>query len=67
MVKENWILKVKTNHKQLTITKEDESNLSRGGNCSIFEIYDELKVAFKDDKEIQERILMTIKPDILLQ
>lgn len=59
--------RIKTNHKQLSITKEDEANLNRGGNCGIFDVMDELKIAFKDDKEIQERILMTIKPDILLQ
>ena len=52
MVQENWITKTRTNHKFLEITKEDESNLKRGGNCSIFEILDEIKVAFKDDKEI---------------
>ena len=66
MVQENWIHKIKTNHKQLTITKEDESNLSRGGNCGIFDLMDEIKIAFKDDKEIQEKLLMTIKPDLLL-
>ena len=59
--------RIKTNHKQLSITKEDEANLVRGGNCGIFDVMDELKIAFKDDKEIQERILMTIKPDLLLQ
>ena len=67
MVQENYIHKIKTNHKQLQITKDDESNLMRGGNCGIFDLMDELKIAFKDDKEIQEKILMTIKPDLLLQ
>ena len=65
MVQENWIQKTRTNHKQLVITKEDESNLIYGGNCGIFEINDELRIAFKDNKEIQEKILMSIKPDIL--
>jgi len=41
--------------------------LNRGGNCGIFELIDELKHAFKDDKELQERIVTTIKPDILLK
>lgn len=66
MVQENWILKTKTNHKYLEITKENEHSLNRGGDCSIFELLDELKFAFSDDKEIQERILMNVKPDLLL-
>ena len=49
--------RLKNNHKYLTVTRDDETNLERGGNCSIFDIIDELKIAFKDDKEIQERIL----------
>ena len=56
---------MKTNHKELKVTRDDETNLVRGGNCSIFDLNDELKIAFKDDKEIQERILMAIKPDLL--
>ena len=58
MVQEKWIQRIRTNHKQLHIGKDDESNLIRGGNCGIFDINDELKVAFKDDKEVMERILM---------
>ena len=41
--------------------------MCRGGNCGIFELLDELKFAFKDDKEILNRIVTTIKPDILLK
>ena len=52
MVQENWITKTKKNHDFLKIDRDDESNLHRGGNCSIFEILDELKIAFKDDKEL---------------
>ena len=58
---------MKTNFKYLQITKDDEHNLNRGGNCSVVEILDELKIAFKDDKEIQERILTSLKPDNLLK
>ena len=58
---------METNHKQFPVTRDDKSNLINGGNCSIFDINDELKIAFKDDKEIQERILMSIKPDLLKQ
>ncbi len=67
MVQENWIQKQKTNHKYNEITKEDESNLNRGGNCGIFEIIDELKTAFVHDKEIAQRICTSIRPDICLQ
>ena len=41
--------------------------MCRGGNCGMFELLDELKFAFKDDKEILDRIVTTIKPDILLK
>ena len=41
--------------------------MNRGGDCNIFELLDELKIAFNDDKEIQERILINVKPDLLLQ
>lgn len=57
---------MKTNFKYLEITRDDESNINRGGNCGIFDLLDELKLAFKDDKEIAERIITSIKPDILL-
>lgn len=67
MVQEGWIAKTRKNHKFLEITKEDEQNLSRGGNCGIFDLIEELRVAFKDDKELMERITSTIKPDILLK
>lgn len=39
------------------------SNLKNGGDCMIFDIIDYLRVAFKDDKELAERILSNIKPD----
>lgn len=67
MVQENWLTRIKTNNKYLEVTKDDESNLNRGGNCNIFDLLEELKAAFAHDKEIQERILFTIKPDILLK
>jgi len=44
--------KQKTNHKFNEITKDDESNINRGGNCGIFELLDELKTAFTHDKEM---------------
>lgn len=39
------------------------SNIKTGGECLIFDIIDELRIAFKDDKEMMERILCSIKPD----
>ena len=41
-------------------------NLEGGGDCSIFEIIDEIKTAFRNYPQIQESILMTLKADILL-
>ena len=38
-----------------------------GGECLIFDIIDEIKVAFKDDKDMYERILPNIWPDQLNQ
>lgn len=49
------------------MTKDNEANLNTGGDVLIFDVLDELKVAFKNDKEIQERILTSIRPDILLR
>ena len=65
MVQRQWIEKVRVNHKYLEITKDMESNLKTGGDCSIFFILEELQKAFKEDKDIQEKILTSIKPDIL--
>ena len=67
MVQDSWMQKTKKNHDYLTFKKDDEANLVRGGNCNIFEIIDEIKIAFKDDKELQERIVTTLKPDNLLK
>ena len=37
-----------------------------GGNCNIFDLLEEVKVAFAGDKETQDRILTTLKPDLIL-
>ena len=44
--------RIKMNHKYLELGKDDDCNLQRGGNCNVFDLIDELKIAFKDDKEI---------------
>ena len=64
---EVWLNRVKTNHKYLVINKDNEANLSTGGDVLIFDVLEEIKIAFKHDKEIQERLLTNLKPDILLQ
>ena len=66
MVQETWLAKTRKNHKFLELTKDDEENMNRGGTCNIFDLIDELKFAFKDDKEIQERVLMHLRPDCVL-
>ena len=40
--------------------------MNDGGVCGIFDLIEELKFAFANDKELQERILTSIKPDCLL-
>lgn len=51
---------------QISLDKDAEINELNGGVCSVFDILEELKIALKDDKEVMERVLTTIKPDILL-
>ena len=67
LVQSDWLNRTKTNHKFLEITTENQANLNTGGDCLIFDILEELKQAFKHDKEIQERILTSLLPDILLK
>lgn len=52
MVQDSWMYRIKMNNKYLEVTKEDEQNVKMGGNCNIFDIIEELKVAFSHDKEI---------------
>ena len=66
-VQEEWINRTRTNHKYLELNKDNEPNLNTGGDVLIFDVLEEIKIAFKHDKEIQERLLTNLKPDILLQ
>ena len=66
-VQDDWINRTKTNHKFLELNKDNEPNLSTGGDVLIFDVLEEIKTAFKHDKEIQERLLTNLRPDILLQ
>ena len=43
-----------------------EINLADGGQCLIFDLLDELRIAFKDDKDIAERVQVNLKPNILM-
>lgn len=45
-------------------TEEQTTNTSNGGDCLIFDLLDELSNAFKDDKDLCERILLNIQPDL---
>ncbi|CDW83377.1 UNKNOWN [Stylonychia lemnae] len=45
------------------IPEDTLSNMRNGGECNIFDLIDELRVAFKDDRELNDRILSTLKPD----
>jgi hypothetical protein len=45
MVQDTWINQTRTNFKNLEITNENEFNLNTGGECSVFEILNELKTA----------------------
>eukprot|EP00347_Sterkiella_histriomuscorum_P023774 403333433 len=60
-VQQDWVKRLtKMNQK---VSEETVNNLKNGGECMIFDIIDELRIAFKDDKELTERILSNIKPD----
>ena len=65
LVQNDWIQKIRTNYKMLEISSDSESNLCTGGDCSIFELLDQMAVAMRKEP-YQERILANIKPDILL-
>lgn len=67
IVQEEWLTRLKTNHSYLPLTKDSEANLDTGGDCLVFDMLDELKVAFRHDKEIQEHILTNLKPDVLFE
>ena len=67
LVQDEWLTRLKTNHTYLPLTKDSEANLNTGGDCLVFDVLDELKVAFRHDKEIQEHILTNLKPDILFE
>jgi hypothetical protein len=56
---------MRKNNKELIITNENESNISTGGDCNVFEILDSLKTAMQYEPAL-EQVLSTLKPDILL-
>jgi hypothetical protein len=64
MVQQDWIHRTKANHPTFTLTRDNEHNLERGGDCLIFDIIEELQKAFSNNKEIRERLLTAIVPDI---
>lgn len=64
LVQTEWIARINKNYKQLEVSAENESNLTNGGDCSIFELLDALRTALPNEPS-QERILSTLRPDIL--
>jgi len=64
LVQSDWIYKTRTNFKYLTITDENEYNLKTGGECSVFEILEQLKEALKGESYC-EQVYLGIKPDCL--
>lgn len=49
----------------LKVNECQVANLQTGGECVIFDLIDELRNVFKDDKEMCQRILSAIKPSQL--
>lgn len=61
-----WKVTQQNFYKVIGLLKANEEmthNLTNGGECLIFDIIDELKVVFKDDREMCERCLTNIWPD----
>jgi hypothetical protein len=46
MVQTDWITRTKVNHPMLEITKDNEINITTGGECLIFDILEELQKCF---------------------
>jgi hypothetical protein len=46
MVQQEWITRTKVNHPMLEITKDNEVNITTGGECLIFDILEELYKCF---------------------
>ena len=50
----------------LEVTDDMYENLVNGGSCSVFDIIEELKVAFKDQPDVLKKLLLAMKPDCLI-
>lgn len=46
LVQSDWIQRLKLNHPQLEVTRDNEMNLKTGGDCLVFDILDEVQKAF---------------------
>jgi hypothetical protein len=42
MVQSEWLAKIKVNYPMLHVTRDTEGNLENGGECNIFDLFDEL-------------------------
>ena len=58
---------IKARHSSLKLDEDSLQNMDTGGWLNVFDLIEELKIALKDDKEICERVLTSLKPDILLK
>lgn len=65
-MQESWVKKMRVNYSELEVTNDDESNVTDGGRCSIFEVIYELKKALINQPQFCERILLSLKPDFFL-
>lgn len=52
LVQNDWLKRLKESQRYLEATEDNKGNLNTGGECHIFDIIEELKIAFKDDKEV---------------
>ena len=63
-IQKKWIKRAKAMN--LEITDDMYENMVNGGSCSVFDIIEELKVAFKDQPDVLKRLLLAMKPDCLV-
>lgn len=67
LVQHKWIHRIHTNYKHLEINAENEQNMHGGGDCSIFDLSNELSKAFNHQPDMRDAILISLKPDLLLK
>ena len=66
-LQETWLNDIKSHRTYLKVSDDMVSNLETGGWLNIFDLMEELKVALKNETEICESLLTSLKPDCLLK